>query len=90
MDESDNEITRLLAELQARNENAVPRLFALLYNELRRLARQHLKYEREDHTLQATALVNEAYLRLVRNRQHWQDRAHFIGVACSVIRRILV
>jgi RNA polymerase sigma-70 factor (ECF subfamily) len=87
---SPGEITRLLAELKDRQEGAAPRLFELLYDELRRLAQHHLANERADHTLQATALVNEAYLRLVVGGGHWQNRAHFFGVASGAIRRILV
>jgi RNA polymerase sigma factor (TIGR02999 family) len=62
----------------------------LLYVELRRLARRYLLNERSDHTLQATALVHEAYLRLVKGHDDWQNRAHFFAVASSAMRRILV
>ncbi len=63
----------------------------VVYEELRRLAKQHLRRERPDHTLQATALVHEAYLRLVDQRAvTWQNRAHFFGVAAQLMRRILV
>jgi len=89
-----DEITRLLTELgsdldgspEARN-----RLFVILYGELRRMAGGLMRAERNDHTLQPTALVNEAYLRLVNDpKAHWQNRAHFFGVAASAMRRILV
>ncbi len=90
MNSSPGEITRLLAELEDRKEDAAPRLFELLYRELRRVAQHHLANERADHTLQATVLVHEAYLRLVGAGGHWQNRAHFFGVASTVIRRILV
>lgn len=90
MNSSTGEITRLLAELEDRKEDAAPRLFELLYHELRRLAQHHLANERADHTLQATALVHEAYLRMVGGGGHWQNRAHFFGVASGAIRRILV
>ena len=84
------EVTRLLIDLQERKQEAAPKLFDLLYGELRRLARRHLQNERSDHTLQATALVNEAYLRLVDTPQNWQNRAHFFAIASSAMRRILV
>jgi RNA polymerase sigma-70 factor, ECF subfamily len=84
------EITQLLADLGERKENAAPRLFELLYRELRRIAQHHLANERADHTLQATALVHEAYMRLVGGGGPWQNRAHFFGVASGAMRRILV
>ncbi|MBV9082484.1 MAG: sigma-70 family RNA polymerase sigma factor [Acidobacteriaceae bacterium] len=87
---SRGEITRLLAEMEARKEDAAPRLFELLYDELRRLAQHHLANEREDHTLQATALVHEAWLKLSDRGRTWQNRAHFFAAASSAIRRILV
>jgi RNA polymerase sigma-70 factor (ECF subfamily) len=90
VDSLPGEITRLLAELENRREEAVPRLFELLYQELRRVAQHHLANEPSDHTLQATALVHEAYLRLVGEGGNWQSRAHFFGVASSAIRHILV
>jgi RNA polymerase sigma factor (TIGR02999 family) len=64
----------------------------VLYDELRRLARRHLRRERPDHTLQSAALVNEAYLRLIGQQEvpHWQNRAHFFGVAAQIMRHILV
>jgi RNA polymerase sigma factor (TIGR02999 family) len=87
---SDGEITRLLAELESRKEDAAPQLFELLYHQLRRIAQHHFANERADHSLQATALVHEAYVRLVGAGGHWQNRAHFFGVASGVMRRILV
>ena len=84
------EVTRLLAELESRKEDASPRLFELLYPELRRMAQHHFANERVEHSLQATALVHEAYLRLVGGEVQWQNRAHFFGVASGVMRRILV
>jgi len=87
---STGEITRLLAELEDRKEEAASRLFELLYPELRRIAQHHFANESADHTLQATALVNEAYLRLVGGGGHWQNRAHFFAVASGVMRRVLV
>lgn len=90
MDDSAGEVTRLLIELKGRRQEAAPRLFDLFYSELRRLARRHLMNERAEHTLQATALVHEAYLRLVENHQDWQNRTHFFAIASSAMRRILV
>ncbi len=70
---------------------ALDKLTPLIYDELRRLARRYMKGERVDHTLQTTALVNEAYLRLVDcERMQWQDRAHFFAVSAQLMRRILV
>ena len=88
--ESPGEVTQLLRALQVRNQDAAPRLFELLYAELRRVAQRHLRNERADHTLQATALVNEAYVRLVGAHQDWKNRAHFFAIASSAMRRILV
>jgi RNA polymerase sigma factor (TIGR02999 family) len=83
--------TRLLVEVSAGNEEAAATLFALVYEELRRLAATALKSERPDHTLQATALVHEAYLRLADEPQaRWENRAHFLAVASRAMRRILV
>jgi len=90
MDTPDGEITRLLAELESRKEDAAPRLFELLYHQLRRIAQHHFANERADHSLQATALVHEAYMRLAGGSGRWQNRAHFFGVASGVMRRILV
>lgn len=90
MDSSAGEVTQLLNELDGRSEEATPRLFELLYNELRRLAQYYLKTERADHTLQATALVHEAYVRLVGSDAHWKNRTHFFAIASCAMRRILV
>ncbi|MGA2597415.1 MAG: sigma-70 family RNA polymerase sigma factor [Bryobacteraceae bacterium] len=90
MEDSSGEVTRLLVELRGRRQEAASRLFDLLYVELRRLARSHLQNERSDHTLQATALVHEAYLRMVDGHQDWRNRAHFFAIASSAMRRILV
>jgi RNA polymerase sigma factor (TIGR02999 family) len=66
-------------------------LMPLLYEELRKIARYHLGHERTDHTLQPTALIHEAYVRLVgQNRVQWQNRAHFLGIASQLMRRILI
>ena len=84
-------ITRLLIEWSNGDEEALKRLMPLVYDELRRVASRHLRHERRDHTLQPTALVHEAYLRLINQRSvRWQNRAHFFGVASRLIRRIVV
>lgn len=84
------EVTQLLAKLSGGDRSALDDLLPLVYDELRRLADRYLRRERSDHTLQATALVNEAYLRLVDQNVPWQNRAHFFGVAAEMMRRILV
>lgn len=84
------EITRLLTDLEHRKEDAAPKLFELLYHDLRRIAQHHFANERAEHSLQATVLVHEAYMRLVGASGRWQNRAHFFGVASGVMRRILV
>jgi RNA polymerase sigma factor (TIGR02999 family) len=85
------DVTQLLAELQDGRSDAAPQLMPLVYDELHRLAGRQMRRERSDHTLQATALVHEAYLRLVNQPQRtWQNRAHFIAVAAQVMRRLLV
>jgi RNA polymerase sigma factor (TIGR02999 family) len=83
-------VTRLLHEWRAGNQQALDQLMPLVYGELRRLAGHYMRSERPGHTLQATALVNEAYLRLVDMDVPWQDRAHFFAVAARLLRRILV
>jgi RNA polymerase sigma factor (TIGR02999 family) len=84
-------VTRLLADLRDGRLDAAPQLIPLVYDELHRLAHRQMRHERPDHTLQATALVHEAYLRLVNQPQRtWQNRAHFIAVGAQVMRRILV
>ena len=85
-----NEVTRLLLNWGNGDRAALDALAPLVYDELRRLAQSYLRRERSDHTLQGTALVNEAYLRLVDQNVKWQNRAHFFGVAAQMIRRILV
>ena len=85
------DVTLLLAEMKRGNSDALPKLIPLIYNELRRLAARFLRDEREGHTLQPTALVHEAYLRLAgQNRAEWHNRAQFMAVAAQVMRRILV
>ena len=91
MHDSSGEVTLLLAEMKRGNSEALPRLIPLVYNEMRRLAAHFLRDEREGHTLQPTALVHEAYLRLAgQTRAGWQNRAQFMAVAAQVMRRILV
>ena len=85
------EVTRLLLAWGAGDEVALEQLVPVVYRELRRMARRYMAAERPDHTLQASALVNEAYLKLVDVRQmHWQNRAQFFGVCAQLMRRILV
>jgi RNA polymerase sigma factor (TIGR02999 family) len=85
------ETTRLLLEAAGGNRAAADALLPLVYDELRAIAAQKMRSERADHTLQPTALVNEAFLRLVdQTRVQWQGRAHFCAVAASMMRRILV
>ena len=85
------DVTQILINWQEGDTDAAEKLMPLVYEELRRLARNYLARERADHTLQATALVHEAYLRLVDDRKvSWQNRAHFFGIAARLMRRILV
>src|SRR5271157_5024296 len=84
-------VTKLLLELSGGNRAVVDELIPFLYQELKRIAAAQLRRERPGHTLQVTALVHEAYLKLVNQRQvTWQNRAHFFGVAAQVMRRILL
>jgi RNA polymerase sigma factor (TIGR02999 family) len=85
-----NNVTQLLAEWGQGNRAALEALMPLVYGELRRVAGSYLKQEKPGHTLSATALVHEAFLRLVKQRVSWQSRAHFFGVAAQMMRRILV
>jgi RNA polymerase sigma factor (TIGR02999 family) len=86
-----NEISTLLRAWSDGDQSALNGLTPIVYEELRRLARYYMQRERPSHTLQTTALVNEAYMRLVDyKRMQWQDRAHFFAVAAQVMRRILV
>ena len=85
------QVTRMLIDWNQSDPETAARLMPFVYDELRRLARQYLQRERPDHTLQATSLVHEAYLRLVdQGTTTWQNRAHFLGVAAQLMRRILV
>lgn len=84
-------VTKLLRAWGSGDQAALQRLTPLIYNELHRIARHHMARESEDHTLQTTALIHEAYLRLVDYRGvEWQDRAHFFAVSAKLMRRILV
>ena len=84
-------VTALLMRWRGGDEGAVDKLMPLVHDELRRIARRHMARERPEHVLQATALVNEAYLRLVDIRRvQWQDRTHFYAIAARVMRRVLV
>lgn len=85
-----NGITEILATLGAGDQEALKSLVPLVYDELRRLARYHLNRERSDHTLQSTALVNEAYLRLAGQNLRIENRAHFFAIASQLMRQILV
>jgi RNA polymerase sigma-70 factor (ECF subfamily) len=90
MDSDSGQVTQLLKAMHAGDAQAAENLLPLVYAELHRLAKSYMRRERTDHTLQATALINEAYLRLVGEDVDWNSRAHFIGVAANVMRRVLV
>jgi RNA polymerase sigma-70 factor, ECF subfamily len=86
-----NDITALLIDWRAGDQGAVEKLLPLVHGELKRIARRHMAGERPDHVLQATALVNEVYLRLIDIRRvQWKDRAHFFAMSARLMRRILV
>lgn len=91
MSPSSQKITQLLVDWRNGDPEALDRLVPLVYDELRRMANYYMRNERRGHTLQTSALVNEAYLRLVDHEKiDWQNRAHFFGVAAQAMRRILV
>jgi RNA polymerase sigma-70 factor, ECF subfamily len=91
MESPSSEVTELLRQWTDGRQDALDRLIPQIYGELRRLAASYLRRERADHTLQPTALVNEAFLKLVDQRAvRWQNRAHFFGIAAQAMRRILV
>ena len=91
MEARSGEVTILLRKLAQGQPEVAGQLVALVYQDLRRIAGAHMRDERPDHTLQPTALVNEAWLRLVDQTQvDWRDRAHFFGVAARMMRRVLV
>lgn len=87
-----SDVTQILAEIEQGNLAAAERLLPMVYDELRRLAGDRMAAEAADHTLQATALVHEAYIRLVdvERTQHWDSRGHFFAAAAQAMRRILV
>lgn len=84
------EVSTLLSAVQSGDESALARLIPLVYDELHRLARRNLRHEQTGHTLQTTALIHEAYLRLVSADIKWEGRVHFFAVAANIMRRILV
>ena len=86
-----HEVTQLLIDWSNGSQDAVEHLFPLVYEELRRLAHRYMRRERPGHTLQTTAVVHEAYLRLIdQNHVQWQNRAHFFAIAAQMMRRILI
>jgi RNA polymerase sigma-70 factor (ECF subfamily) len=86
-----HEITQLLAEWSDGNQSALDELYPLVYDELHKLARRYMSRERKGHTLQTTALINEAYVRLVDQRNvHWTNRSHFFAISAQIMRRILI
>jgi len=86
-----HEITQLLAEWSDGNQSALDELYPLVYEELHRLARRYMSRERKGHTLQTTALINEAYVRLVDQKNvHWANRSHFFAISAQIMRRILI
>jgi RNA polymerase sigma factor (TIGR02999 family) len=85
------DITQLLNRAQSGDKDSLDRLLPVIYDELRRVAANQLRAERDNHTLQATALVHEAYMRLLEQREvDWRNRAHFFSIAAEMMRRILV
>ena len=89
-DPSSQSVTQLLADASSGKQEALNALFPIVYAEMRRLAASYLRRERPGHTLQSTALVHEAYLRLIDQKASWQNRAHFLGIAAQTMRRILL
>ncbi len=91
MEKSETPITQVLVELRSGNHGAMEELLPLVYNELHNLARMYMGRERANHTLQPTALVHEAYLRLIGQKEiDWQSRSHFFGVSARLMREILI
>ncbi len=89
--ENPHDVTQLLLKWSQGDEGAIEELLPKVYRELHKIARRYLNKERGEHTLQTTALVHEAYIKLVdQNRVQWQNRAHFFGIAAQAMRRILV
>jgi RNA polymerase sigma factor (TIGR02999 family) len=87
---SSNQVTQLLIDWSKGDQAALDKLTPFVYDELHRIARHYMRRERPGHTLQTSALVNEAYLRLVDQSVPWQNRAHFLGIAARLMRQILV
>jgi RNA polymerase sigma-70 factor (ECF subfamily) len=87
---SPQDVTQLLQAWSQGDSSALKSLTPLVYKELHRLAHRYMEFENPGHTLQTTALVNEAYLRLVSNRANWQNRAHFFAISAQLMRQILV
>ncbi len=85
-----HDVTELLLRWRNGDQRALEQVLPLVYDELRRLARRHLRNEQPGHTLQSTALVHEAFLRMVDQNAEWQNRAHFFGIAAQMMRRVLV
>ena len=83
-------ITQLLAEWRDGDQSALDELYPLVYDELHRLARLYMSRERKGHTLQTTALINEAYVRLVGQKVNWANRSHFFAISAQIMRRILI
>src|ERR1700758_3644765 len=90
MASGEGQVTVLLKAMSSGDATAEQSLFPLVYQELHRLAQSYMRRERSDHTLQPTALIHEAYLRLTGEKVDWQSRGHFMGVAAHVMRRVLV
>lgn len=90
MDSSPGEVTELLRAMRDGNPAAAEQLLPLVYTELHRIAAAYMRRERPDHTLQSTALIHEAYLRLAGKEVDWNSRAHFVGLAAHVMREVLV
>lgn len=91
MDSQQPDVNVLLSQLTQGDQAAGERLMPLVYDELKHLARSYMRRERQDHTLQTTALAHEAYLKLVRQQStNWQGRSHFFGIAAQLMRRILI
>ena len=91
MNAAPHEVTKLLKDWSGGDQTALDKLMPLVYDELHRLAHQHMLREKPGHLLQTSALINEAYLRLVDEQQvNWQNRTHFFGIAARLMRRILV
>ena len=84
------EVSQLLVAWGEGDRSALDKLLPLVEGELHRLAHRYMSHERQDHTLQTTALVNEAYLKLIDQQVDWQNRAHFFGIAAQIMRRILI